>query len=287
MFSNLEEKIKTAKLTKTESAVAEYIINNLNTVCFMTATDIAREARVSDSSVIRFCRALGFSGYQHLQKTIQQEMMQQIEDGGDTILSPLEKLGAIVPGLRESDLVSAHLDYSIANIKSVIEKNNPEKFDAVASILIHSRQKYIAGFRGCRGMADWMALILNHMLPNVRRSTGAGSDAVEQLLDLGEEDCVLLISFHRYANAAIETVNFARTRKAKVIVLTDKLTAPVASGADQVIILNVQGLSFFNSLTAVAFTIELIMGAVSKAIGTGHQDLLAVIDSYVSRYGFY
>lgn len=287
MIADLEEKIRHARLTKAESIVAEYIIHNINSVCFMTATDIAGKASVSDSSVIRFCRALGYSGYQELQKDIQKQLIQQMEDGAETLLSPIEKLDQDLPVLRKPDLVAAHLEYSVGNIKSVIEKNSPEKFENIAAILVRSRYKYIAGFRGCRGIADWMALLLNHMLPGVRRNIYSGSDAVESMLDLTQEDCVLLISFHRYAQAAIETAKFARSRKAKVIVLTDKLTAPVASGADQVITIGVQGLTFFNSLVGTTFVVETILGAVSKAIGASHHDRLASMEEYVSRFGFY
>ena len=247
----------------------------------------ARKANVSDSSVIRLCRTLGYSGFLDLQNDIQGQMLQHIEDGTDTLLSPIQKLNEKTSGFKKSDIITTHLNYSIANLQSVIEKNTSEKFDAIASILVQSRQKFISGFRGCRGLADWTALILGHMLPNVRRNTSAGSDVLEALLDLSANDCVLVISFHRYAHAAIDTVTFAKSKGAKVVVITDKLTSPVASGADQVVIVDVQGLSFFNSLVAASFAVELILGAVNKAIGTSNHDRLSVLDAYVSLHGFY
>lgn len=287
MRLNMEERIKTAKLTRSEGLVAEYIINNLNSVCFMTATDIARKVRVSDATVIRLCRALGFSGFFHLQKDIQQQVMQQMEDGADALASPIEKLRVYMPGLRETNFISSHLECAINNIKSAIKKNDPDKFEAIASIIIQSRHKFVSGFRGCRGLADWTALILGHMLPNVRRNTSVGAENLETLIDLTPEDCVLLISFPRYAQAAIDTAAFAKQNGAKLLVLTDKLTAPVAADADQVVTVNVRGLTFFNSIVGQAFAIELMVGAVSKAIGSSNHDRLAAIDTYISKYGFF
>ena len=63
MTAAFQELIKNAKLTKKERLIADYVLNNFRDLCFMTSTELANTLSVSHSSVMRFTKDLGFSGY--------------------------------------------------------------------------------------------------------------------------------------------------------------------------------------------------------------------------------
>ena len=69
-MNEIKELLKSTKLTKTGKVIAEFIIDNVEEACFMTSTDIAMQLNVSESSVIRFSRALGFSGFMDFQRNL-------------------------------------------------------------------------------------------------------------------------------------------------------------------------------------------------------------------------
>ncbi len=291
MYSELESKVRNARLTKTEKLIAEYMLANIHSICFMTATELAARVGVSDSSVIRLCRDLGYKGYTHLQNDLQRGIQNQVEHQIDTnvdvLLSPLEKLAKLSPNLAEADIVNQYLNLTIANIKTVVDANNLEKFEQIARILKEADNKYICGFRGCRGLADWMAFLLGHMVPNVYRNTHADSDGIEKMLDIKPNDCVVLFSYHRYSTMALEIAAIAKNAGAKLVVFTEKVTAPVAVGADAIMINDVKGLTFFNSHIGVMFGLELIVSILSKMIGQSNDTRLKMLEKHLDVIKLY
>lgn len=276
----LEDKIKNAKLTKTERIIAEFILNNKNNICFLTATDIAKHTGISDSSVIRMCRALGYKGYTDLQQAMQKQVLQQMDSRQDALLSPLEKL-AMPKDYCCDELMKKHLDASIACIKDVINKYDQDKFDAIAKMILASRNKYVTGFRGCKSLVCWMSLLLGQMVPNVFRNMHGDADAIEALLDLTDEDCVVLFSFHRYSRMALEVAALAQSVKARLIVFTDRLTAPVANNADAVLAIRTDGVSFYNSQVGTMFAVELLLATVEE-LGNTPKNRLEVLERHLA-----
>lgn len=67
-MKELRETIHNANLTKTQKMIAKYILDNSADACFMTSTEIALKLGVSESSVVRFSRSLGYSGFMDFQK---------------------------------------------------------------------------------------------------------------------------------------------------------------------------------------------------------------------------
>ena len=61
--NDIVKKIQGMSLSRTDADVADYILAHLDTVGFQTVTALAAEVGVSDTSVIRFIRKLGFKGY--------------------------------------------------------------------------------------------------------------------------------------------------------------------------------------------------------------------------------
>lgn len=51
-------------MTNTERKIAEYVLENYEKVLNYNITELAEYAKVSDASIVRFCRSLGYKGYQ-------------------------------------------------------------------------------------------------------------------------------------------------------------------------------------------------------------------------------
>lgn len=54
------------KMSKGQKLIAQYIIKNYDKVAFMTASKLGDTVGVSESTVVRFANALGYSGYPKL-----------------------------------------------------------------------------------------------------------------------------------------------------------------------------------------------------------------------------
>ena len=70
MSGKLEQRIQSAHLTRTEKVIADYFLEHSGSLYFLTAKDIALALGVSDTSVIRLCRTLGYRGFRELQESL-------------------------------------------------------------------------------------------------------------------------------------------------------------------------------------------------------------------------
>ena len=72
-MKDMKELLHSAHLTKTQRIIAEYVLDNASEACFMTSTEIALKLGVSESSVIRFSRTIGFDGFMDFQKALRKD----------------------------------------------------------------------------------------------------------------------------------------------------------------------------------------------------------------------
>lgn len=286
-MSLLEGKIKNSYLTKTEKIIAEYIVNNQDEVLFMTSSNLAAKIGVSDTSIIRFTKKIGYNGFNEFKKELKSKFSEVYIKKNDIFTSPIELLVKNAPSLKESVVIEQFFNISLKNMKEMMEKNELSKFDEAAKLLYNSNRKFISGFRGCIGLAEWMAFILSHMLTGVISNTESGAIAFEKVIDANNSDVLVLFSLERYNKIGIDLVKLMKNNNSKIIVITDKLTAPVAEYADVIFIAPKENLSFFNSHISSLFICESILNSTSKLIGTSNDKRLELIEEYIKPYGFY
>lgn len=287
MFIYLENKIRNAILTKTGKRIAEFILDHTEESFFMTSTDLATAIGVSDTSIIRFTRSLGYDGFNDFKKDMKNNFNEIFMKKKNIFISPLELLERNIPIMQDRIILEQYFSQSLKNLELTLERNDSEKFESVAKILVQSRRKYITGFRGCSGLASWMSYILSHMLEDVNENTESGAIAFEKILDINGNDVLVLFNLPRYNNIGIDILKFFKSKGSKIIVITDKVTAPAADNADILFIAPTENISFFNSHLASLFICEGILNSTSKLIGTCNEDRLKTIENFISPYGFY
>lgn len=93
-MEQLKDALKQAKLTKTSKLIGDYILDHETDACFMTSTELATELDISEASVIRFARALGFTGYMDFQKNLRRSHTERINRISSAVAVPYERLQA-------------------------------------------------------------------------------------------------------------------------------------------------------------------------------------------------
>jgi len=264
----LEDEIRKARLTKTGRSIADFVLENLSRICFMTTDEVSREMGVSDASVIRFAQALGYSGFADLQREIQAAVSVHLENGngGEGQLTPFERLNRIIPYLADDDLVQSMMKVMTRNFEDTFKRNGMEKIEKISKCLIGSRRKFIVGPRGSQDLAFVYANLFAQTLPGVHPVLYADSSFFEPLLDIDNRDCALIISFPRYSGAVERITSFINKSGATKIVVTDKATAPPARNADILVTLGIDNISFSNSRVVAVFLAELILADITRKI---------------------
>ncbi len=285
-MEDLVHKVQSMTLTRTDAEIAEYILAHLSTIGFQTSTTMAEEIGVSDTSVIRFIRKLGFKGYADFRSEMNARTARQI-DRAQPDLNPGEKYLRTLEHLGSDSLISDVSQYTLNNLRKSYAQLDQGTVEQVVDILLRSDRKYIAGFRGTACCAQYMASKLLFLTPHVVPILHADASAVENLLDITDRDCLFLYSFPRYSEIARPLLEIARESGAKVILMTDRRTSPLANKADVVLTAQVDGLGFTNSYVAPLSLSEVILLSVSGRKDMTDSKRFNRIDSVMEREKLY
>lgn len=282
MNPGLEDAIRHAKLTKLEKTIAEYVLKNIGEVSFMTVAELAKSLDVSDTSIIRATRAMGFSGFSDFQRSIQQELRQKMQDMNRS-LSPKGRVLSKSSERDKENLASQGLGLIMGHLNAVMETNNREKLEKTVDILVGSRQKFICGYRGSAAVLYFFGQKLRQFLPMVHTLITGDSEMIERLADISSEDCLFVCSFPRYNHMVMQASDMARRSGAKVVALTDKVTSPLAQNTDVSLLADVDFPGFCNSYVAPLFICDLLLLLLSEKINMASNKKADLIEEYTQR----
>ncbi|NLU43715.1 MAG: MurR/RpiR family transcriptional regulator [Acholeplasmataceae bacterium] len=282
-MESIAKKIQGLTLSKTEKKIADYILENEDVLGIKTATDLALEIGVSDTSIIRFLRTLGFSGYGEFKRIMSKRMLQQY----NTSMLSSEKYIKTREFVDKKNVLVDVVKCAVDNMELTVQNTSIDTIRGIADCLIKSKRKYIFAFRGTACCADYMYRKLIYFLPDVFCCESADSSALERMVDITAGDCVLLYSFPRYSEINYSILELAKEHGAKVIVVTDKVTSPLAVYADYLLTASINGLGFTNSYVVPMCLSEAILLLVSKHGSKNKNNRATKIDEYLDKHSLY
>lgn len=264
------------RLSKGQKLIAQYILNNYDKVAFMTACKLGETVGVSESTVVRFANALGYSGYPKLQAALQELIKNK--------LTTVQRVEMANDYSDENTILNKILKGDIDNIRETLEEIDGEAFQEAVSRLLKARKIYILGMRTSFVVAQYLGFYLGIILDNVHTVRMDMGDAFEQIVRIGEDDVVIAFSFPRYSKKSFQLVKYAKEKGAKVISITDSLFAPIASVSDNTLIVKSNMASFVDSLVpamSVANALAVAVGMKEKEdIKEQFDDLEQMWDKY-------
>lgn len=267
----IEESYKT--FSKGQRYIANYICSNYDKAVDMTAARLGKIVGVSESTVVRFATELGFKGYPQFQKALGELVKQR--------LSSVQRISLAYERLSESpDLISSVINNDIQNLKYTEEMLDREAFYKAVDLIGDARKIYVIGGRSCSTLASFLSYYLNYIFDDVRliRSDSV-TESIEEIHRIGDEDVIIAISFPRYSVKTIQTVSFAKNRKAKIIAITDGVQSPLAKYADCSIYAGSDMVSFVDSLVAPLSVVNVLLAALSMRYKDSVTDTMLSMES--------
>ena len=244
-------------LTDSERLLAEFFLQHSARAAFWTAAKCARAVGVSESTVIRFARTLGYESYSELQRAIQEEIEEHL---CRPIPQRLE--GATGSPLFGVGHLSAAISYDIRNLQETLLSCS-EEFDEAVELIVGAERLFVIGLRASAAPAGFLGYALNLMLPNVKTINGGPETHFDELMSVDPRSTVIAFSFARKTKRTLQMVHYARQEGAKVVAVTDSALSSLASAADVSLIVSTQSPAYIESLTA---TLSLSLAIVS-AVG--------------------
>ena len=107
------------------------------------------------------------------------------------------------------------------------------------------------------------------------------------MLQIGQEDAIVGISFPRYSSRAVKTLHFAHSRGAKVIAITDSPLSPIAPFASSLLLAHSDMATVVDSLVAPLSIINALIVAVSLKTVEQNRLMLTELEELWQKYQVY
>jgi len=279
MSSDLLSKLESSysDFSKGQKAIASYILNHYDKAAFMTAAKLGQTVGVSESTVVRFVVELGYDGYPALKKVLQQLIKNK--------LTVIQRVHVTEDRIKENGVLRSVLNSDIANITETLTRIDEKQFSEAIDAIVNAKKIYILGARSSSTLAYFLSFNLNLIFDNIRliEVNGAG-EVFEQMIRVGEEDVVIGISFPRYSKRTVKALEFAHSRGAKVIAITDSVSAPIADPADNVLISKSDMASYVDSLVAPMSLINALIVGVTMRKKNEIEEIFTELEGIYDEY---
>lgn len=244
--------------SKGQKQIARFILEHYDKAAFMTASRLGVTVGVSESTVVRFATELGYDGYPHLQRALQEMIRNKL-----TSVQRMEVAGDRMGG---RDVLQTVLHADTDMIRVTLDEIDRDAFQGAVDALMGAKRIYILGVRSSSALASFLGFYFNLLFENVTLvRTNSVSEIFEQVLRVGPGDVLFGISFPRYSKRTLSAMKYARDRGARVIALTDSQLSPLARVADHVLLARSDMASFVDSLVAPLSVINALIVAVGMS----------------------
>jgi DNA-binding MurR/RpiR family transcriptional regulator len=243
--------------SKGQRRIAQYILDNYDKAAFMTAAKLGKATQVSESTVVRFASQLGYEGYPEMQKALQELVRGR--------LTSIQRIQVSREQMDHQDILGSVMQRDMGSIHTAIDQLDRSAFDSAVDKLLHARHIYILGVRSSAYLAGYLHFYFHLIFPNVTLVQNmAGGEIFEQMVRIGPGDVIVGISFPRYSKLAVSAVEFAHSRGAEVVAITDSKMSPLYKLSDAALLVRSDMISFVDSMTAPLSLLNALIVAVGQ-----------------------
>lgn len=267
-------------LSKGQKLLAAYITDHYDQAVFLTAAKLGETVGVSESTVVRFAMHLGYKGYPQFQEALAELVRGKLHS--------VQRMEDMYGRISQSEILETVLQSDAKRIQNTLKDIDEQAFNLAVETILDAKQIYVIGLRSCAPLAEFLSFYLNMMVGGVKLlHTSSSSELFEQMLQIGQGDVMIGISFPRYSVRVLKAMEFANNRNAKVITLTDSVHSPMNLYSSCNLIAQSDMSAIVDSLVAPLSVINaLLMAVCMKRQKTVFQNL-ELLEQVWEEYQFY
>ena len=206
-------------------SLARYALDNPDAMALAKDPEIARDAGVPPSAVIRFANAMGYDGYLPMQRVYRERLVARSATYRDRIKTLKES--AQDPG----DLVRPIIDSAIGELERLREHLDRRALKAAAALVLGARNVYVLAQRRAHPIANYLVYALAQLELRAHLLDNTGGMLRTQAALVGRDDLLIAASFRNYSPEVLEVAADCRRRGVPVVAFTDTPVSPLAVAA--------------------------------------------------------
>lgn len=263
-------------LTKTEKKIADYVLKNAESVLYATVTDLAERASAGETSVLRFCRNLGFKSYQDFKLSLAKDLV-----------SPLKHEDSEIDESDDLAVVAKKMTLeNVASLEHTLSLLNMEELNKAVEAIVNAKRLFFMGV----GSSAMTAMDAQYRFMRLGYTGEAITDphvmAMNAVL-MTEQDVVFGISTSGSTKDLVDTIRLAKENGVFFICLTSHAKSPITKYADSILLIKSKETPLeggaFSSKIAQIHVLDILSTAVAlqdkeKAYKAIQQTAKSVLD---------
>lgn len=266
-------------LSKCLQQIASYALDNPSEMALETIAAVAPRAGVQPSSLIRFAKVFGFTGYSEMQRVFRLRLTDAMPDYKERLRSLADarvvegdeagragKVGKMGNMGKEGEGVAALLgqfvEADIAGLQILLQQERTGVLlERAIQLIAASETVFLVAHRRSFPVACYLSYAMSQLRQRNVLVDGVGGMFFQQVSHATPRDVVLAISTKTYSPDVVQVVRESAQRGVRVIAITDSPLSPLAEHATVCMDVQQASVQMFRSLAVpMTLAITLIVG---------------------------
>ncbi|WP_411676947.1 MurR/RpiR family transcriptional regulator [Caproicibacter sp.] len=271
LYQNIEKYY--SDLTSKQKEIADYMLSNPEDICYITLKNLSEHLSVSELTILRMCKKLGFQNYVELKNAFRVHTQKLVKNSSSSnffvldmpVCKENEKEG-LLHQIRDNDCEKSLSFYHTINDKDIF---------AAADRILKARNIFICFHGVSKILADNFYLHLSHLSIGCSYIHPEDMDNVQaNLIRMKRGDLLIAIAFPKYYTLIQSITKYAEQSGADIITITDSPTSPIITKRSLNFFCNTSTKLFYNSLSLPVALINLIASCIVIEMGEKYDDLV-------------
>ena len=264
-FDRLQEEIQRRfeSLSPHLQRIAEYALADPNRFALQTVARSARESGVQPSTLVRFAKVFGYSGFTELQ----QAFRMRLTEVADKFRHQVSEHRATLNKVDASDLatiLNALADASTMAINQLKHDLEADKLRLAVQMLDQARSIHVLGQRQAFPVAACLSLGLLKLGCRCHLLDSAAGMLPHQIASLNREDLLVVVGLSDFSRMALEAVPEAHARGVPILAISNSQTNPLARHSSLSLMVRDPELHHFEPLAPYIVLVQTLVIALSS-----------------------
>lgn len=261
-------------LTKKQKELLDMLLSNPEGVCYISLSELSKRSHVSEVTILRMCKRLGFDNFIELKKAFRAHTERLVKNFMETSYFSLDIPSSnrgnkeeVMRQILESARTQSAEFYSGLQIGKILK---------TAKLILQAKTVLICGQGVSSVVSDYFYRRISPLLSNTVPVRPEDMDNVQaSLVKLRPGDHVIAISFPRYYAAMRNIVQYAEYKGANVTAITDNPESPVVTPNSVNYLCDTATKVFYNSYSLPIELVNLIASGIVLEMGEGYDKLVS------------
>ncbi len=207
--------------------IAQYALEDPNRFALETVAETARQAGVQPSTLIRFAKVFGFSGFSEMQRIFRLRLIEGAAPFRDQIH---EHRGQLQDAAKDDPaaILNGFVDASAVALEHLKSDTDGETLREAVRMMDSANSICVIGQRRAFPVAAYLAYGLIRLEYRCHLLDSVGGMVPQQIATMRNDDLLVAASFAEYSPPVVDVVADAHIRKVPVLAITDSMTSPLA-----------------------------------------------------------